>query len=200
MLLRTCFLSYITCILKVFRELLGDTEISSIKGDYSMKKDLNTKSKVYLMCGPAGSGKSTLAKKFENQGMTVLSYDKESFKQGIITHPLPDDVKGEIKKTLDEQMISLIRQKKDIILDYSFWSKEMRSDYLSLLRTYDIEPIIYYVKTPKKICLERIRNRKGKHPDDILLTTETASLYYDTFQSPTTDEGDIVVVHGYNYT
>ncbi len=41
-----------------------------------------SKSKVILMCGPAGAGKSTLAKKFESTGMTILSYDEESFKRG----------------------------------------------------------------------------------------------------------------------
>lgn len=61
------------------------------------------KSKVYFMCGPAGSGKSTLAQKFERQGMTVLSYDAESFKQGLIKHPLPDEVLQEIKTSLDKK-------------------------------------------------------------------------------------------------
>ena len=42
-----------------------------------------SKSKVILMCGPAGAGKSTLTKKFESTGMTILSYDEESFKRGL---------------------------------------------------------------------------------------------------------------------
>lgn len=155
------------------------------------------KSKVYLMCGPAGSGKSILAKKFESQEMTVLSYDEESFKRGLTRHPLSDDVLQEIKTDLDEKLILLIAQKKDIVLDYSFWSKEMRMEYISLLKKYDIEPTIYYVKTPKGICLERIRNRKGNHPNEILLTVETASKYYDQFQPPTVDEGEVIVVKGY---
>lgn len=47
-----------------------------------------SKSKVILMCGPAGAGKSTLAKKFESTGMTILSYDEESFKRGFCIRPL----------------------------------------------------------------------------------------------------------------
>lgn len=155
------------------------------------------KSKVYFMCGPAGSGKSTLAKKLERQGMTVLSYDAESFKQGLIKHPLPDEVLQDIKTSLDKKLISLISQKKDVVLDYSFWSKDMRTQYISLLKKFDIDPTIYYVKTPKRICVERIRNRKGSHANDILLTTETASQYYDQFQPPTAKEGNIIVVKGY---
>ena len=50
---------------------------------YKNTVDNLSKSKVILMCGPAGSGKSTLAKKFESTGMTILSYDEESFKRGL---------------------------------------------------------------------------------------------------------------------
>lgn len=73
----------------------------------------------------------------------------------------------------------------------------MRTQYISLLKKFDIDPTIYYVKTPKRICVERIRNRKGSHANDILLTTETASQYYDQFQPPTAKEGHIIVVKGY---
>lgn len=69
-----------------------------------------SKSKVILMCGPAGAGKSTLAKKFESTGMTILSYDEESFKRGLNEHPLPQEVLEDIKTYLDEKLISLIMQ------------------------------------------------------------------------------------------
>ncbi len=77
------------------------------------------------MCGPAGAGKSTLAKKIESTGMTILSYDEESFKRGFNEHPLPQEVLKDIKTYLDEKLISLIMQNIDIVLDYSFWSREM---------------------------------------------------------------------------
>ena len=88
-----------------------------------------SKSKVFLMCGPAGSGKSTLAKKFESTGMTILSYDEESFQ--------------------------------------------------------------------KEVVLERIRKRNGNHQNDIILTEQTASTYYDHFQPSTDEEGEVIVVEGY---
>ena len=34
----------------------------------------------------------------------------------------------------------------DIVLDYSFWFREMRNEYISLLKKYDIEPKIYYIR------------------------------------------------------
>lgn len=154
-------------------------------------------SKVILMCGPAGSGKSTLARTFQQSGMLILSYDEESYRRGYHAHPLPDHVLQEIKHQLDEQLMLLIGQNRDIVLDYSFWSKEMRAEYLTLLRGYGIEPQIYYVKTPKEMAMQRLANRKGSHPHDIVLSKETASLYYDHFQPPTADEGEVITVEGY---
>ena len=98
---------------------------------YKNTVDNLSKSKVILMCGPAGSGKSTLAKKFESTGMTILSYDEESFKRGLKEHPLPQEVLEDIKTYLDEKLISLIMQNIDIVLDYSFWSREMRNQCMT---------------------------------------------------------------------
>lgn len=154
-------------------------------------------SKVYLMCGPAGAGKSTLAKKFESVGMTILSFDEESYRRGYKVHPLPVEIWKDIKILLDEKLISLIKQNIDIVLDYSFWSREMRSEYIALLKKYNIEPKIYYIQTPKEVVLERIRKRNGSNQNDIILTEETASLYYDQFQQPTPCEGEIIVINGY---
>ena len=117
--------------------------------------------------------------------MTILSYDEESFKRGFNEHPLPQEVLEDIKTYLDEKLISLIMQNIDIVLDYSFWSREMRNEYISLLKKYDIEPKMYYIKTPKEVCMERIRKRNGNHQNDIILTEQTASTYYDHFQPPT---------------
>lgn len=153
-------------------------------------------SKVILMCGPAGAGKSTFAQGLERAGMTILSYDEESFGRGITVHPLTEEVRKDIKTFLDEKLISLLEQNRDVVLDYSFWSREMRKEYTSLLKGFGIEPVIYYLKTPKAVVLERIRNRRGTHPGDIMLTEETASRYYDCFEPPTADEGEIIVVNG----
>ena len=154
-------------------------------------------SNVILMCGPAGSGKSTFAKKFESKGMTILSYDMESFKRGLNMHPLPKEIEKDIKTYLDKKLIELLEQNRDIVLDYSFWSKEMRMEYISLLKKYNITPKIYYITTPKEVVMERIRKRNGNHENDIMLSDEMASLYYDHFQAPTTEEGEVIVVEGY---
>lgn len=155
------------------------------------------RSKVFFMCGPAGSGKSTVAKKFEVAGMVKLSFDEVSFKRGISTHPLSESVREEIKKELDLKLVELIEHNVDVVLDYSFWSRKMRREYIDLLEKYKIIPLILYVKCPKALAIERLMNRSGSHESDIQLSPETAHQYYGNFEVPTDDEGEIIVVEGF---
>ncbi len=46
--------------------------------------------------------------------------------------------------------------------------------------------------------MESIRKRNGNHQNDIILTEQTASTYYDHFQPPTAEEGEVIVVSGNN--
>lgn len=163
-----------------------------------MEHKIQSTSRVFLMCGPAGSGKSTLAKQLSKEFNIIrLSYDVESFKRGIVKHPLPKEVENEIKVLLDEKLIQCLESNQDVILDYSFWSKQSRHDYINLLKQYQVEPIIYYLNCPKDVVISRIKERNGKHSDDIILDLDTAKLYFDHFEIPTEDEGEIIVVDSY---
>lgn len=95
-----------------------------------MKKEevRRSNSKVIVMCEPAGAGKSTFAKNLGKTGMTILSYEHESFKRGWIVHPLPAKAEQDIKDFLDRRLTALIEQNKDAVLDKSFWSKKNRME------------------------------------------------------------------------
>ncbi len=154
-------------------------------------------SKIIFMCGPAGSGKSTVAKQLERAGMARLSFDEESFQRGITEHPLSSETHAEIEQALMRRLLLLIRQDKDVVLDYSFWSRAMRDQYKAMLAPFGIEAEIYYVATPKAVALQRIRARTGSDPNAMRLSEETAARYYDNFEVPTADEGRITIIRGF---
>lgn len=146
------------------------------------------------MCGPAGSGKSTIARQMEADGMNRLSFDQTAWDQGHRSMPLPVDVHGAIDRRLRARLTDLVSAGEDVVLDFSFWSLEMRDDWRRLLAPFGIEPEIHYVSTPRNVVLERIRQRATRHPDDFQLDEVTAMAYFDDFEPPTTSEGHVIVV------
>ena len=88
-------------------------------------------SKVIMMCGVCGSGKTTYAKKKEQEGYIRLSIDEEMWKlygRKGIDYPEEqyEKLSEQVEAALQKKLLSLIQQGKDVVIDFSFWSKENR--------------------------------------------------------------------------
>lgn len=146
------------------------------------------------MCGPAGSGKSTVAREFERSGMVRLSFDQEAWARGHRSMPLPEAAHQVIESDLRGRLTALVAAGKDVVLDFSFWSRMMREDYRGLLRSLGIEPETIYLATDRDTCLSRVRARAFDHADDFQLSPELAASYFDHFEAPTPEEGPLTVL------
>jgi predicted kinase len=150
--------------------------------------------RVIFMCGPSGSGKSTYARRLERKGMVRLSFDLEMWQRGITTVPLPPEQRAEIEAELRSRLLTLVEGGADVVLDFSFWSRRMRDDYRSLLAPTGVVPETVYLATDRATVLERVRGRRGSHPDDYVLSEELAAQHFDHFEPPTPDEGPLTVI------
>lgn len=146
------------------------------------------------MCGPSGSGKSTYARRLEQQGMVRLSFDGEMWRRGISTVPLPPELRAEIEAELRARLLALVAAGRDVVLDFSFWSRTMRDDYRRLLEPAGVVPETVYFATDRDTVLARVRARSGDHADDFPIDEELAAQYFDHFEPPTADEGPLTVV------
>ncbi len=151
-------------------------------------------SRVIFMCGPSGSGKSTYARGLESEGMVRLSFDAEMWRRGISTVPLPEQLRAEIEAGLQTQLLELVGAGRDVVLDFSFWSRRMREDYRALLAPTGVVPETIYLATDRETVLARMRDRRGTHPDDYVLPEELAASHFDHFEPPTADEGPLTVL------
>jgi predicted kinase len=149
---------------------------------------------VIFMCGPAGSGKSTVARRYEQQGMTRLSFDMEARDRGIAAMPLPPDVHRDIEDELRDRLVELVRAGADVVVDYSFWSRAMREEYRGLLRPLGVTPVTVYLATGRATALQRVAARTAAKGDDFKLSPELAALYFDHFEPPTPEEGPLTVI------
>ena len=150
--------------------------------------------RVIFMCGPSGSGKSTYARALEADGMVRLSFDVEMWRRGKSTVPLPADLRDEIEADLRDRLLQLVTAGRDVVLDFSFWSRRMREDYRALLAPTGVVPETVYLATDRATVLERMRSRRGSHSDDYWLTEELAAQHFDGFEPPTPDEGPLQIV------
>lgn len=151
-------------------------------------------SRVIFMCGPSGAGKSTYARRLEGEGMVRLSFDVEMWRRGITTVPPSADQRTEIETELRARLLELVSEGSDVVLDFSFWSRQMRDDYRELLEPTGVVPETVYLATDRETVLRRMRDRRGGHSDDFVLNEDLVAQYFDHFEPPTPDEGPLTVV------
>jgi predicted kinase len=151
-------------------------------------------SRVVFMCGPAGSGKSTYARRLEREGVVRLSFDVEAWERG--TAVVSDEIRTEIEADLCARLLALVAAGRDVVLDFSFWSRRMRAEYRRLLEPTGVVPEIVYLATDRETVLSRIRARRGSDPDDVVLADVLAARYFDHFEVPSAEEGPLTVIRG----
>ena len=149
---------------------------------------------VIFMCGPSGAGKTTYAQRLERSGMVRLSFDVEAWRRGITTVPFPPGAREDIERHLRSRLLALVADGADVVLDFSFWSRQMRDDYRRLLRPTGVIPETIYLATDRATILERIRARRASHADDFQLDDRLAARYFDHFEPPTPDEGPLRII------
>ena len=121
-------------------------------------------SKVIMMCGVCGAGKTTYAKKKEKEGYIRLSIDEEMWKlRGKKGVDYPDnqyeELSEKVEATLRQKMLGLIKDGKDVILDFSFWNKENRDFYKKIIKDAGGIVELIYLKASKETLKRRLGQR-----------------------------------------
>lgn len=104
-----------------------------------------------ILCGPPGSGKSTLATDLiENDG-----------DHGAATEYVNQDSQG--KGGHWDIFLRAVSERNHIIVDRMGFNRQQRDKYLAHARLNGYRTRILVLHQPYQVCLERIRNRFGKH-------------------------------------
>ena len=126
--------------------------------------------------------------------MTRLSFDVEMWRRGITSVPLQPAIRAEIERDLRDELLRLVAAGEDVVLDFSFWSRQMRDEWRQLLEPVGVVPETIYLATDRDTVLRRVRDRQGDHSDDYVIPEDLASHYIDHFEAPTPDEGPLTVI------
>ena len=155
--------------------------------------------------GIIASGKSTLAKAITDRlpQFTRLSIDEIIFERhGLYGVDYPADMslyqqyQDEADVIYHETLKPLLAEEKDAVLDRSFYAKEDRYDFTSLIRSNGGKRVLVYLKAISKDALwTRIRDRslKNKEANSAFdITRDTFEQFWAGFEEPS-GEGELVI-------
>lgn len=139
--------------------------------------------KLTLLVGPPGSGKSTMAKdRINNDG-----------DHGAATVYVNQDSQGGDHMDI---FFDAIREGKDIIIDRMNFNKQQRAKYLDYakLKRSDYQTEIIVLHQPYQVCLERVRNRFGKHEtiNEEKSARGALQTFFGKYERPEPGEADII--------
>lgn len=157
-------------------------------------------SNVIMMCGVCGSGKTTYAKQKEKNGYVRLSIDEEIWKtygrKGI---DYPDchyeELSGKTEAMLRERLIRLIKDNKNVVIDFSFWSRENRDFYRAIIEKAGGMAELVYMKASKETLQKRLKRRNTllNANSPFIITDEILDHHYNDFEEPQ-GEGEIILL------
>lgn len=151
---------------------------------------------VILMCGPSGSGKSTFARRLEEAGWTRLSFDVETWRHDVTSLPAPPELLDQIETELVGRLTDAVAAGEDVVLDYSFATRELRDRYRGLVAGLGVTAETVYLPVEGDLAVQRVRARHDAGPDDYRLDDGAVLAHVDGFEAPTFAEHPLRVVDG----
>jgi tRNA uridine 5-carbamoylmethylation protein Kti12 len=173
-------------------------EKSSI--DYLIDQERDSDfSLVVIMCGIAGSGKTTFSQNLEKDGFVRLSIDEEVWstngRYGI------DYLAEKYREYLDEahirlrnKLVKLIQDKKQVVVDSSFWQRSERDEFKKLIENSGGKWRLIYLKVHPDELRKRLKIRSQRFDANaaFTITEEILSTFLNGFEEPR-NEGEIVI-------
>ncbi|MFI0965859.1 AAA family ATPase [Streptomyces sp. NPDC021080] len=158
-------------------------------------------STVVLMCGLPGAGKTTYALDLVRRGYVRLSIDEVVWQRlgrrdaGLVLEAEAfDRLKEEVRREQRQELVELMRAGRDVVVDYSFWSRAARDDYKSLIENCGHHWELIHLKADRTILERRLEARNREAGANSVTVDETLfNRYLAVFEEPD-GEGEQVFI------
>jgi len=153
---------------------------------------------VVLMCGVPGAGKTTYAKRLERAGHVRLSVDEEMWRQdrelaARFGTPEYFAFTVAVERQLRARLLELIAEGRDVVVDLSFWSRQRREEYKSLVTAQGAAWQLVFFDVPRGELLRRLELRRlDPGPNSAPVGPDYLDKFLAGFEPPV-GEGETVI-------
>lgn len=151
------------------------------------------------MCGLPGAGKTTYARELVRRGYVRLSIDEVVWQRlgqrdaGLVLEAAAfDQLKEEVRREQRQELVELMLAGRDVVVDYSFWSRAARDDYKALIESHGCRWELVHLKADRTTLERRLELRNGEVGADSVTVDESLfNRYLAIFEEPS-GEGERV--------
>ncbi|MFF2998222.1 AAA family ATPase [Streptomyces sp. NPDC057950] len=166
-----------------------------------MTQQLST---VVLMCGLPGAGKTTYAMELVRRGYVRLSIDEVVWRRlgqrdpGLVLEAeVFDQLKEEVRREQRQELVELMLAGRDVVVDYSFWSRAARDDYKALIENHGCRWELVHLRADRTTLERRLEVRNGEEGANSVTVDKTLfNRYLANFEEPN-GEGEQVVMQSW---
>ena len=119
---------------------------------------------LYFMIGIPGSGKTEFAKHLNG---TRVSFD--DIREDLYGDANEKGVGEEIQREFRKRIYRLIREGKNVIIDYQGLNPKSRKSFIKTYSPNFDKTVAVHINTPLEMCLERNRSRRRFVPEEVIL-------------------------------
>ena len=158
-------------------------------------------STVVLMCGPPGAGKTTYAMALTRQGYVRLSIDEVVWQRlggrdaGLeLEQEGYYRLKDEVRREQRQELVELMRTGRNVVVDYSFWSRAARDEYKALVESHGCRWELVHLRAGRATLERRLAVRNDEAGANAVTVSEALlDRYLADFEEPE-GEGEQVFV------